>query len=116
MRAKDCKKCKKALEDCGCEGLQKGSRMKTVPCTVVQTIRPFKIEDGKRFNVPATIHADCPRCEKAVKFQLVGDHYLSYPVANKPFNHLVSHYSEKDQDFHEFYVKVQLRVHLVAAK
>lgn len=90
--------------------------MKTVPCTVVQAIKPFKIEDGKRFYIPATIHADCPKCKKAVKIAFTRDHYLAYPIANKPFNHLVSHYDAEEQDYHEFYVKVRLFVHLQAYK
>lgn len=91
--------------------------MKTVPCTVVQTIKPFKIEDGKRFQVPATIITECPKCKTPVRVKMTGDHYLSYPKANKPFKQLISHYDVRgDGDFHEFYVKVQLRVHLAAAK
>lgn len=85
---------------------------------IKQNMKPFKIEDGKRFQMPVTIETNCPYPEckgKKVITKLSGDHYLSYPVANKPFKQLIVH-ETKNGDYHEYYVKLELQVTLVAAK
>ncbi len=54
---------------------------------IESTGQSFEIEDGKRFRMPGTvISGDCPKCGAAYKCGLAGDHYLSYPVTNKPFD------------------------------
>lgn len=66
---------------------------------------PFKIDD-KRFRLPGcTISGDCPKCKKQFERDL-GDHYLTYPEANEPFD-LVLWCSECD---HEWVVTMRLNI------
>jgi len=69
---------------------------------------PFNVGDSKRFYLPgATLESHCPKCEKKVVHDF-GDHYLSYPAANRPISvHL--HCASCD---HEWYVKMRLDVSL----
>ena len=52
--------------------------------TVEGSGTPFEVE-VKRFHVGAVLVAKCPGCGAEVRKDF-GDHYLSYPMANEPFD------------------------------
>jgi hypothetical protein len=52
---------------------------------VTNRAEPFEVE-VKRFYVPAVVACDCPNCGERVTHDMEND-YLSYPVANEPFDH-----------------------------
>jgi hypothetical protein len=70
--------------------------------------KAFEIEDGKRFYMPGVVLSDtCPKCKKKVK-QAMEDNYLSYPTANRAFDHTMW----CDACSHEWKVKLILNVEL----
>lgn len=76
---------------------------------LVAKTESFEIEDGKRFSVPGTaLVGSCPKCKADFKHDFA-ETYLSYPVANKPFDHTCYCHGCD----HEWTLKLQLNVSLI---
>lgn len=52
--------------------------------TITNKAEPFEVE-VKRFYLPAVLTCDCPACGVPAVCDMEND-YLSYPMANKPFD------------------------------
>lgn len=66
-----------------------------------------KIELAKRFYAPVEIYDDCPCCGTEV-IEDFDDHYLSYPVTNKPFKVYLYCSGCSESWSHEVMLKIRL--------
>lgn len=83
--------------------------MSTATAKITSRATSFEL-DVKRFYLPGTkVSAPCPECKKTVTDDL-GVSHLSYPHANKKFDHTL--YCQSCS--HEFVVGLVLRVTLEA--
>lgn len=65
--------------------------------------------DVKRFYFPCKVTATCPVCGAEVVRDFE-DRYESYPTVNTPIEIAFHHYTDGEQDEHEWYEEVVIRL------
>lgn len=78
----------------------------------VENSNDIEVEMDKRTPLPVRVFSTCPGCGHAcVRDYADGDHYMAYPVTNRPLRISFSHEcndNETTEWFHQAVLRVQL--------
>lgn len=81
---------------------------------VIENSREIEVEMDKRTPLPVRVSSPCPGCGVVVTRSYSEDHYMSYPITNRPLKISFSHECN-DAETTEWFYKAVLRVSLELA-